>query len=119
VHPLEELIVRRILEGRDTLSRNQHFHLYDDPRARRALRTARHLKSMRRWLQGSDDTQVVCRPTADGGLVLSTQSAAPVYRREARLSADELRILREDPHTAALIDRCLRMCPTETPHTAH
>jgi hypothetical protein len=97
-------LVKRLLEEGRPLSRNRHFHTFDTPEGRTALRTARRLRALHRD---------VLRALAEGGGVqLLTHPQHPKPRTEevcllykvgthrAYLSVDELQLLREMPGLA-------------------
>ena len=103
---VRRLVERLVAEGRP-LSRNRHFHTFDTPEGRTALRTARRLRALERNIQ---------RCTADGGTV-SLQAypghgaaravelciAQKVGTHRAYLSLEELELLRALPSLAPLL----------------
>src|SRR5450432_775444 len=100
---VRRLVERLVAEGRP-LSRNRHFHTFDTPEGRTALRTARRLQALQRDV-------VRCR--AEGGRVeLRTHEGRPPLRalelcllhrvgtHRAFLSKEELELLRGLPGLA-------------------
>lgn len=94
---LQRLVARLVFE-REKLSRNRSFEAFDDPDVLRAVRVARHLRSIVRDLL---DTTTVVRSSLDdrrpGELRLAIEHPIRGVRRTAWLSAEELAILRLDP----------------------
>jgi len=97
---VRRLVERLVAEG-GPLSRNRHFHTFDTPEGRQALRLARRLRALQRD---------VLRCLAEGGRVqLRRPAGAPAARAEelcllyrvgthrAYLSGEELQMLRELP----------------------
>jgi hypothetical protein len=92
-------LVKRLLEEGRPLSRNRHFHTFDTPEGRTALRTARRLRALHR--------DVLRALEEGGGVQLRSHSQHPKPRTEevcllfkvgthrAFLSLDELQLLRE------------------------
>jgi hypothetical protein len=92
-----ELAVRRMREDRG-FSRNRHFLALSSPEGRRAVRIARHLRSIERDLEAGWPARVEAR---DGRVRVSL-----AYRggsREAWLSPGEYRMLLSNPIVRAAL----------------
>jgi hypothetical protein len=92
-----ELAVRRMREDRG-FSRNRHFLALSSPEGRRAVRIARHLRSIERDLEAGWPARVESR---DGGVLVKV-----TYRggtRCARLSEGEYRMLLANPIVRAAL----------------
>ncbi len=101
----------KALRGGARLSRNRHFDLFADPRARRAIRLHRYLQGLARALAEADaDDLAVHRAGGEvaGDYALRIEFPVVHGRRTAYLSETELRLLAEHaPEVARLLDRRL------------
>ncbi len=92
----------RMLRAGARLSRNRHFYLFEDPRARRGLRLHRYLKSVVADVERYAETMAVTRTDDRYALRLDF----PLLRghRTAYLSGVELELLAEQaPQVAQLL----------------
>jgi hypothetical protein len=76
---VRRLVEHLVAEGRP-LSRNRHFHTFETPEGRLALRTARRLRALRR---------AILRAAAEGGSVQWVEGAGapPAQRYELRIAS--------------------------------
>lgn len=97
----------RALRGGAQLSRNRHFNLFEDPRARRALRMHRYLMSIVADLEANEgELTVTTVEDAEGRYALRLEFPCLHGHRVAFLSELELELLAEDaPAIAELIAR--------------
>ena len=109
-HPMT-LAVLRALRGGAKLSRNRHFSLFQDPRARKALRLHRYLESVVRDVRTYHQDLSVFRsikPGHAGEYALRIEFPIINGHRTAYLRDAELRLLAEDaPEVAQLLNRRL------------
>ena len=103
---VRRLVQRLLCEGRP-LSRNRHFHTFDTPEGRTALRMARRLRALARDVQRClEEGGAVSLRTAPGPAAarpLEVCIAHKVGTHQAFLSHEELELLRAFPGlTAAL-----------------
>ena len=105
-HPLT-LAVLRALRGGAKLSRNRHFSLFQDPRARQALRLHRYLQSVIADVRAHGEALAVTRasePGHAGEYALRIDFPLLNGRRTAYLREQEIRLLAEDaPEVAGLL----------------
>lgn len=98
--PLEERLIRRLVEGSEALSRNRNFELYEDGAMRRARRVARWfgglLESLR---EGAVVERVVHGETAVEVVLVDPRHG---LRRACRFSPAEYRLLASLAPTGAL-----------------
>lgn len=103
--------VLKALRGGARLSRNKHFALFQDPRARRALRVHRYLRSVVRDLERFDTSDLQVETVGEpGGASFALKIDIPQVKghRTAYLTLEELRLLSEDaPEVAARIESAL------------
>ena len=92
-----ERAVRRMRQDRG-FSRNRHFLALSSPEGRRAVRIARHLRSIERDLEGGLPARA---ETRDGRVLLTVAYRAGV--REAWLSHAEFRMLLANPVVRAAL----------------
>ena len=113
-HPMTWAVLRA-LRGGAKLSRNRHFSLFQDPRARKALRLHRYLQSVVRDVRAHQDELSVCRasqPGRTGEYALRIEFPMLNGHRTAYLQDQELRLLAEDaPEIATLLNRRLTDSP--------
>ena len=104
IHPATWKVLRALRAGA-RLSRNRHFNLFTNPRARRALSVHRYLTSIARDVaQNPDDICVERIPGDHAGYALRIEIPLVRGRRTAYVSAYELALLAEDaPEVAALL----------------
>lgn len=94
--PLEERLIRRLIEDPASLSRNRHFETFEDPDLRRARRTARLLAHLLGEFAGG--VRVRATETLDGEtqerIALHLEDDSRALRRRVVLSFAEFRLLR-------------------------
>ena len=109
VHPTTWRMLKALRAGAP-LSRNRHYFLYKDPRARRAIKLHRYLLSLARDVQAHArevSVSVVDGPVA-GEMALRVEMPLVHGRRTAYLSRFELALLAEHaPHVARLLSEQL------------
>ncbi len=109
-HPMTWAVLRA-LRGGAKLSRNRHFSLFQDPRARKALRLHRYLESVVRDVRAYQEDLSVFRaikPGLAGEYALRIEFPIINGHRTAYLRHQELRLLAEDePEVAMLLNRRL------------
>jgi hypothetical protein len=97
---VRRLVERLLSEGRP-LSRNRHFHTFDTPEGRTALRTARRLRALQRdvlrCLDEGGNVSLKARPGLGVARALELCIAQKVGTHRAFLSKDELELLRALP----------------------
>ncbi len=102
LHPTTWATLRMLRAGA-RLSRNRHFYLFQDPRARRALRLYRYLQSVVRDVERCSDTLSVTR--VDGRYALRVEFPLLRGHRTAHLSEFELRLLADEaPQVATMLE---------------
>jgi len=105
LHPTTWTLLRALRAG-VRLSRNRNFYLFRDPRARRAIRTHRFLRSIIRDVrERGDDVRVrVLRGDEDHAVALRIDIPMLHGHRTAYLHPFELELLAADaPEVAALL----------------
>ncbi len=97
---VRRLVERLVAEGRP-LSRNRHFHTFDTPEGRTALRTARRLRALQRdvsrCLAEGGSVELHARPGHTAARALELCISRRVGTHRAFLSRDELQLLRGLP----------------------
>lgn len=97
---VRRLVERLLCEGRP-LSRNRHFHTFDTPEGRSALRTARRLralaKDVQRCLAEGGTVSLRTAPRHPPARALELGIAHKVGTHQAFLSHEELELLRALP----------------------
>jgi len=100
---VRRLVERLLTEGRP-LSRNRHFHTFDTPEGRTALRTARRLRALARdvtrCLAGGGRVSLQARPGHAPARALELCIAQRVGTHRAFLSQEEVELLRALPGLA-------------------
>jgi hypothetical protein len=108
VDPFVRQLVQRLHAPGAPLSRNRHFHTFETPEGRAALRISRRLRSLAKDLQScaGEGGRVRCAPSAPGEagevkiqLTLERLSG----RRTSLLTRDEFELLSELPGVAAAL----------------
>jgi len=106
--PFVRKLVERLHAPGTPLSRNRHFHTFETPEGRAALRTSRRLRSLAKDLLTcqAEGGRVGCAPGAPGEagelkihLTLERLSG----KRTSLLSRDEYELLRALPGVAAVL----------------
>lgn len=94
-------LIQRLLSEGQPLSRNRHFHTFDTPEGRTALRTARRLRALHRDVQRclAEGGRVTLLPHAGHGpaRALELCIAHRVGTHRAFLSKEEVELLRQVP----------------------
>jgi hypothetical protein len=97
---VRRLVERLVAEGRP-LSRNRHFHTFDTPEGRTALRTARRLRALQRdvarCLAEGGRVELRARPEHTAARALELCLSHRVGTHRAFLSQQELELLRALP----------------------
>ncbi len=101
VDPFVRRLIQRLHQPSLPLSRNRHFHTFNSPEGRLALRTSRRLKSLQRDLvtgarEGRRAT-FACQVDAEGQHRVELTLEQLNGRRVSILEADEFALLRELP----------------------
>lgn len=102
--PFVRRLVELLQEPGRPLSRNRHFHTFDNPEGRRALRVHRRLQALAHDLttleaRGGEAT-LTRQVQGDGDDDFQLELRASDGRRLARLERDELELLRRLPGVA-------------------
>ncbi len=100
MYELDRRLVTLLVFERDALSRNRHFHAFDEPSMRRARRIAIHLRAILRRIQLDPNLQVRAVPEDGDKVRLELRSPASEVMHNAWLSTDEWNILRMSPAMA-------------------
>ncbi len=102
--PLEQRLIRRLIDDPSSMSRNRNFHTFDDPAFARARRIARHLRSIRSAVLAAGEGCVrIVR--AGGAWSIRVLSPEAECVRDSFLADEEFDVLREDATVAELLDR--------------
>jgi hypothetical protein len=92
-------LVQRLHDEARPLSRNKHFHAFNDPETRRALRIDRHLRDLEARLselrERGEPPRVRALPSGGVQLILRHPDLSIV--RTATLSAEEAKLLAQHP----------------------
>ena len=98
MRPYIRLLVERLRDAGQPLSRNRHYDTFANPHGRRALRISRHLQSLAKDIvetkQAGGPVRVE-RQEADGQVLVRLEIIALKARRTAFLSAEEFELLLE------------------------
>jgi len=95
--PFVRRLVERLFDPGQPLSRNRHFHVFDNPEGRKALRVSARLKTLQRDVKaclsarGPDAVRV---RRVEGGYEVELDLTHLGGRRVAKLDEAELEILR-------------------------
>ncbi len=105
--PFVRRLVERLIDPAAPLSRNRHFHTFDTPEGKLAMKTSRRLKSLQRDIlacsaQGSP-AQVAQVPDATGGFRVELHFAQVKGRRVSVLRDAEFELLRRMPGVEAAL----------------
>ncbi len=103
------VVSRLRAEGRP-LSRNRHFHAFQAPETRAALRIDRRLRSLERDLVGRGEARVTMRRLGGGDVEVTVRLPALSAVRVARVSSEELELLLEEDAVRAALEPALAMC---------
>jgi len=90
-------LVERLLEPSEPLSRNRHFHTFETPEGRRALKLARRLRGLARDVQRCTERGSPPDVRTDAGadeVRIALHFDALAARRTAYLSPEEYALLR-------------------------
>jgi hypothetical protein len=103
---VRRLVERLVAEGRP-LSRNRHFHTFDTPEGRTALRTARRLRALARdilrCVQEGGTVSVHGRPEDSAARALEVRITQKVGTHHAFVSQEEFELLRALPGLAEAV----------------
>lgn len=99
--PFVRRLVERLFAPGQPLSRNRHFHTFENAEGRKALRIRRRLESLAKALSSLREeggTPTVTRTAdADGVVTIVLRLAGPSGTRTAYLEEDELELLQRLP----------------------
>jgi hypothetical protein len=106
--PFVRKLVERLHAPGTPLSRNRHFHTFETPEGRAALRTSRRLRSLARDILTchAEGGRVGCSPASaeDAGEVKVQLTLERLSgKRTSLLSRDELELLRVLPGVASVL----------------
>jgi len=102
---LRNQVLRRVMEGPNSLSRNRNFHAYTDPNIRQSARIGRVLRSLRQDLLGREWTGLeISRPDSGPKQVVIVISWSN-QKRTCFVSEDEFALLLEDGRVFHLLHR--------------
>lgn len=105
--PFVRRLVERLFEPGSPLSRNRHFHTFENPEGRKALRIRRRLEGLAKELAAlgrEGGSSSLTRTTdADGQVTIALKLAGPNGTRTAFLEEDELDLLTRLPGVAATL----------------
>jgi len=106
--PFVRKLVERLHAPGTPLSRNRHFHTFETPEGRAALRTSRRLRSLARDILTchAEGGRVGCSPASaeDAGEVKVQLTLEQLSgKRTSLLSRDELELLRVLPGVASAL----------------
>jgi hypothetical protein len=101
VYELDRRLVTLLVFRRDSLSRNRHFHAFDEPSMRRARRIATHLRAILRRVQLDPHLSVHVFEEGPGQVRLELRAPQADLIHNAWLSTDEWNILLMAPVVAA------------------
>lgn len=105
--PFVRRLVQRLIDPARPLSRNRHFHTFDSPEGRAALRVTRRLESLRRDLlqcrQEGGGVGVASLTDEKGGLKMEIRFERVRGRRTSMLSHAEFELLAELPDVKELL----------------
>jgi len=92
-------LVRRLHDEARPLSRNKHFHAFNDGETRRALHIDRHLRDLELRLASlrEQGERPRVRALPDGGVQLVLRHPDLAVVRTATLTAEEARLLAQHP----------------------
>lgn len=109
--PFVRRLIERLHEPGAPLSRNKHFHAFDNPLGKKALQVSKRLRALERdlaTLAAAGHRAVATRVAGPGdepAIELTLDFTELKGSRRARLSEDELEILSAMPGAAGAIDR--------------
>jgi hypothetical protein len=99
--PFIRRLIERLHDPATPLSRNRHFHTFDTPEGRRAIKTSRRLKSLQRDLLALAKEGRRARVTRSGGKQgearIEIQMERVKGRRTTVLEPDEFALLEKLP----------------------
>lgn len=102
-------LVARLLDSSEPLSRNRHFHTFDNPDGRRALRISRQLKSLAKDIVEQDRAgkplRVSCQREGDQLIRVQLDFLMLKATRTAYLSPQEYDLLMRLDEVRAVLER--------------
>lgn len=105
--PFVKRLVQRLIDPAKPLSRNRHFHTFDSPEGRAALRVTRRLQSLRDDLLRCRDegggVKVASRTDEEGNLKMELRFERIRGRRMSLLSRAEYELLNELPEVKEIL----------------
>lgn len=95
--PFVRRLVERLHDPSQPLTRNRHFHTFETPEGRAALRTSRRLRSLQRDIlrcgEEGGEARFVRRPDPEGVLVIELRLERVKGRRVSVLADAEFDLL--------------------------
>lgn len=108
--PFVRRLIQRLQDPSEPLSRNRHFHTFDNPDGRYALRMARRLKALQREIlactREGHRARFSRRLEADGGWRIELSLDRVHGRRTSWLAHDEFELLAELPGVREALEEC-------------
>jgi hypothetical protein len=105
--PFVRRLVQRLFEPGSGLSRNRHFHTFDNPEGKQALRVSKRLRALARDIaacRAEGGTPSVMREgNATGGVTVAVALARLKSKRTTRLPEDEFELLLQLPEVRAAL----------------
>lgn len=105
--PFVRRLVQRLFEPGSGLSRNRHFHTFDNPEGKQALRVSKRLRALARDIaacRAEGGTPSVMREQdAAGGVTVAVELARLKSKRTTRLPEDEFELLLQLPEVRAAL----------------
>jgi|CXWL01.1.fsa_nt_gi hypothetical protein len=105
--PFVRRLVERLNDPARPLSRNRHFHTFDNPDGQQALRIARRLHALRQDIEKClrEGGRPIARPTdsVTAQRQVEISLASLKSRRRTLLEADEFELLRQLPGMEAAL----------------
>lgn len=115
MHDFVRRLVVRIGESGRPLSRNKHFHTFDTPLGRQALKLSRRLRSLSKdiLVQAREGGTLQVERQADqaGKLRIVLHFARMKARRTVYLSQGEWELLLQEPGVKEVVDRTAAAAP--------
>jgi hypothetical protein len=107
--PFVRRLVERLLAPDQPLSRNRHFHTFENAEGRKALRVRRRLEGLARDLSTvaseGGAASLLHELDDEGRALVALRLAGPRGTRTAYLEPDELELLKRLPGVAAILAR--------------
>jgi hypothetical protein len=104
--PFVRRLVQRLFEPGSGLSRNRHFHTFDNPEGKQALRVSKRLRALARDIaacRAEGGTPSVMREEDAKGVTVAVALARLKSKRTTRLPEDEFELLLQLPEVRAAL----------------